>query len=153
MGITGDENRLDAVTISDSANLASRIENLTKYYGTTILLSESCLKKLENQGVFNFRYLGKVMVKGKQEATRIYECVDGDEIQTRSVKIASLAIFEIEINGYFKQEFEAAANAFESVVLQNREDKPAKLFLDKSKWLRKVGVPEDWTGIELMGKK
>ncbi len=32
MGITGDEHRLDAATISDTVNTASRIESLTKYY-------------------------------------------------------------------------------------------------------------------------
>ena len=40
MGIIGDHQRMDAATISDTVNNASRIENLTKYYGASILLSE-----------------------------------------------------------------------------------------------------------------
>jgi class 3 adenylate cyclase len=32
MGITGDEHRLDAATISDTVNTAARIESLTKHY-------------------------------------------------------------------------------------------------------------------------
>ena len=48
MGITGDENRMDAATISDVVNSASRIESLTKHYGANILLSEESLEKLED---------------------------------------------------------------------------------------------------------
>ncbi len=73
MGITGDENRLDAATISDSVNSASRIENLTKHYGASILLSDASLKELDNPSAFHFRYLGEVQVKGKLKAIKIYE--------------------------------------------------------------------------------
>src|SRR5207249_1583755 len=38
MGITGDESRMDAATISDTVNTASRIESLTKYYKSPLLL-------------------------------------------------------------------------------------------------------------------
>ena len=67
MGIIGDEQRMDAATISDTVNSASRIESLSKYYGTSILLSEVSLKKIDNREEFHFRYLGKVQVKGKQK--------------------------------------------------------------------------------------
>ena len=40
MGITGDEQRLDAATISDTVNTAARIESLTKHYEASLLLSQ-----------------------------------------------------------------------------------------------------------------
>ena len=72
MGITGDENRLDAATISDSVNSAARIESLTKHYGASILLSEASIAKLTNPTEFHFRYLGEVQVKGKNRAVTVY---------------------------------------------------------------------------------
>src|SRR5262249_24808631 len=46
MGITGDKDPLDATTISDTVNTASRIESLTKYYRAGILLSEKTLEQI-----------------------------------------------------------------------------------------------------------
>ena len=152
MGITGDENRLDATTISDSVNSASRIENLTKYYGVSILLSEVSLNKLAHADAFHFRYLGQVQVKGRQQPLKIYECFDGDLPEIIELKLASLPIFDKGIQYYFQQAFEQATYAFESVLQQHPTDATAKLFLTKAKWLLKSGVATDWTGIEKMEK-
>ncbi len=152
MGITGDENRMDAATISDSVNSAARIENLTKHYGASILLSEVSIKKLDNPSEFHFRYLGPVQVKGKQEPIKIYECFDGDLPASVDLKLATLANFNKGVASYFQQEFEQATYAFEAVLQQHPTDATAKLFLNKTKWLLQAGVQEDWTGIERMGK-
>ena len=45
MGITGDEQRMDAATISDTVNTAARIESLTKYYRSPLLLSGETLRQ------------------------------------------------------------------------------------------------------------
>jgi len=42
---------------------------------------------------------------------------------------------------------------FEEIIQQNPADKTAKLFLHKAKQLAKMGVSENWTGVELMGQK
>ena len=120
MGITGDENRLDATTISDTVNSAARIEDLSKHYGTSILLSGDCLQKIENQDEFNFRYLGGVQVKGKKEALKIYECFDGDLPEMVALKSATQTEFEKGINYYFEQSFSQAALVFGSVLNKTR---------------------------------
>ena len=153
MGITGDEHRLDATTISDSVNSASRIENLTKHYGNSILLSEVSLKKLDNPEEFHIRYLGQVQVKGKQNLLKIYECFDGDVTEMFELKLATLAKFNTGIKHYFNQSFSKAVLDFEKVVKHNPKDKTATLFLHKAKQLEKVGIEENWTGIEMMGEK
>jgi class 3 adenylate cyclase len=79
MGIIGDDKRLDAAIISDTVNTASSIESLSKYSRSRILLSEASMDRLPSPSLFNFRYLGIVKVKGKNNTIRIYECYDGDE--------------------------------------------------------------------------
>ncbi|MEZ4933040.1 MAG: adenylate/guanylate cyclase domain-containing protein, partial [Saprospiraceae bacterium] len=153
MGITGDENRMDAATISDSVNSAARIESLSKYYGTSILLSEVTLKKIDRRDEFHFRYLGKVQVKGKQKPLKIYECFDGDLPEIVGLKLTTLAEFNTGIKHYFSQLFSQAILDFENVIQQNPKDKTAKLFLHKAKQLTEMGVSENWTGVELMGQK
>jgi len=153
MGITGDENRMDATTISDSVNSASRIENLTKHYGASILLSEVSLKKLDDPTSFLLRYLGEVQVKGKLKPLKIYECFDGDLPELKANKLKALADFEKGINYYFEKHFAKAALAFKNVVEQNSKDRTAKLFLNKARTLDASGVTEDWTGVEMMLEK
>lgn len=153
MGITGDNHRLDATTISDSVNSASRIENLTKHYRSSILLSEVSLKKLDHPEEFHFRYLGQVQVKGKQKLLKIHECFDGDSANIFELKLATLAEFNAGIQNYFKQSFSQAVFDFEKVLQRNPEDKTATLFLHKAKQLKKMGVVENWTGVEMMEKK
>ncbi|GAO42528.1 adenylate/guanylate cyclase domain-containing protein [Flavihumibacter petaseus] len=74
MGITGDDERLDAATISDTVNTASRIESLTKYYKADILVTEACARGIETDAPFHLRPLGKVQVKGKKESIGIFDC-------------------------------------------------------------------------------
>ncbi len=153
MGITGDDNRMDATTISDSVNSAARIENLTKHYGAAILLSEASLKKLSNPSEFHLRYLGEVQVKGKLKPLKIYECFDGDTADMIALKLATLTQFEKGIQAYFEKSFAKATYIFESITLQNNEDRIAQLFLKKAKELDVAGVSEDWTGVEMMQTK
>ena len=153
MGITGDENRMDATTISDSVNSAARIENLTKHYGAAILLSEASLKKLSNPSEFHLRYLGEVQVKGKLKPLKIYECFDGDTADMIALKLATLTQFEKGIQCYFEKSFAKAAYIFESITLQNNEDRITQLFLKKAKALDVAGVQEEWTGVEMMQMK
>src|SRR6185312_1797746 len=66
MGITGDYDRMDACTISETVNTASRVESITKHYKASILLSDASLKQIENTQHFHLRNLGFVQLKGKQ---------------------------------------------------------------------------------------
>ncbi len=77
MGVIGDEHRMDAATISDTVNTASRVESLTKYYGASILITQDSLNLVGQTDIFNLRYLGQVQVKGKHEPVGILECIDG----------------------------------------------------------------------------
>jgi len=150
MGITGDNKRLDATTISDAVNVASRIENLTKYFGVSILLSEDSYEQIEDKSAFHFRYLGKVIVKGRQQAIKIYECFSGDTNEQIKLKKQSLALFNKGLDEYLSTSFEAAKNSFESVLKINAEDKPALLFKTKAEYYGTNELPQDWNGTEQM---
>ena len=84
MGITGDKDRLDASTISNTVNTASRIESLTKHYKANIILSEASLEEIVLKENFHLRNLGLVQLKGKQESIKVHECFSDhskDELQ------------------------------------------------------------------------
>lgn len=154
MGITGDEQRMDAATISDTVNTASRIENLSKHYGVSVLLSEASLQQIGvAKNRFQFRYLGKVQVKGKQQPINIYECFSGESTADCQQKIALRSPFEEGMVHYFEKSFLQAAVAFQNALNIYPKDMPAQLFLKKANRYKKEGVVSEWTGVEKMEQK
>jgi len=153
MGITGDSERLDAAIISDTVNTAARIESLSKHYGTSILLTQECRDNLINPEAFDFRYLGRVQLKGKTNPIDLYECIDGDEAELRSHKLSNLETFNQAMDLYFNKEFAMAAVAFQQIFKMNTADQPAKLFLNRSARLITQEIEDNWKGVETMTTK
>jgi len=153
MGITGDIERLDAAIISDTVNTASRIEGLSKHYGSSILLTDNCKNNLTHPEEFDFRYLGPVQVKGKQKPIDLYECINGDNEQLLKHKLATLNTFEEGMKQYFMKEFAMAAVTFQQIVKKERNDSAAKLFLNRSAHMITQETGDDWKGIASISSK
>jgi len=150
MGIIGYAERLDAAIISDTVNAAARLERLTKYFRVSIIVSSSVVDNLDDATAYNFRYLGLVQVKGKQAALKIYECFDGDRPVIKARKAATKTQFNRGIIAYFSKEFEIADKYLNTVLMQNPSDYTAQLFYDKNKGFMENGIPDTWTGVEVI---
>jgi signal transduction histidine kinase/class 3 adenylate cyclase/ActR/RegA family two-component response regulator len=153
MGIIGDQKRMDAATIADTVNTASRIESLTKYYHCKILLSSVTYDQIEQKDQFQFRYLGKVQVKGKEKSVGIYECFDGDTDESKTLKISYAQKFREGMEYYFSKDFSRASLTFQEIFQINPSDLTAKLFRDRAAQFIHQGVPDNWDGVERMERK
>jgi len=153
MGITGDHERLDAATISDTVNTASRLEGMTKYYGVRIVLSEESVNNLENADAFYFRPLGLIQLKGKTAPIRIYECFNGMDEHVLGKQLTALPFYQQGVFDYFNKSFKDASDKFYRALEIHPEDITAKLFLGRAKKYLDTGIPENWTGIEEMQNK
>ncbi|WP_367391341.1 ATP-binding protein [Lewinella sp. LCG006] len=153
MGIIGDDKRMDAATISDTVNTAARMESLNKHYATNILFSEDSLTGIGTKEDFNFRYLGKVQLKGKNRPVGVYECFDGDAPQLLELKIKTLSSFNEGLQHFFAQDFQQAQKILEEVINISPEDLTAQLFLKECRQYLTSGVPEGWTGLNKMEVK
>jgi adenylate cyclase len=153
MGITGDEFRLDAATISDTVNTAARIESLTKYYKSPLLLSADTFQYLNGDHAFLFRHLGGVRLKGKHKLLNIIECINGFNDVHNDRKIKTLELFKEAMHAYHEQQFETAINLFQKILSNDPDDLTVSFFLDNSKKYLREGVPQNWTGAEEMISK
>jgi adenylate cyclase len=153
MGITGDLERLDATTIADTVNTASRLEGLTKYFKVNILLSEASMRNLESPDAFHLRHLGPVQLKGKMEAIGVYECFNGASAEELDKKLTALPVFRQGVSAYFNKSFDHASHHFAEALDIYPEDITAKMFLERSHQYVNRGIPDNWTGVEAMMSK
>lgn len=153
MGIMGNEHRLEANLVSDTVNTASRVEGLTKYYGSNLIITENTLGLLPQKSAFKYRSLGKVQVKGKNQALGIFDVYEADSREVFRKKEKTKAIFEEGMEHYYNRAFEAATASFAQVLAIHPEDKAAQLYLSNAVKYHTSGVREDWAGIEVMEVK
>ncbi len=70
-GLVGTGDRVGYTVHGDNVNLTARLEQLNKDYGTRIIISEQTRVLIE-PGEYEFRALGEVSVRGRQQPVRIY---------------------------------------------------------------------------------
>mgnify|MGYP005609242821 FL=1 len=162
LGTVGEHKRIETTVISNAVNLAARLEGLTKLYGAKILISADTLFKLirseELQPIeYHHRFLGKVKVKGQNQAVAVYEIYDA-EIESQAVvsyKDRTKPKFWRAIVLFHQKEFEEALKIFEEIgTLQNEEGQVIFTDLAADRYARRCrdyidrGVPENWDGTE-----
>lgn len=150
MGILGNERRQEANLVSDTVNTASRMEGLTKYYGTNIIASESVVKQAHQADQIAFRSLGKVQVKGKNHALEIFDIYESDRQEVFDKKHTTRETFHLGLRKYNERCFEQATAAFAQVLSINPEDRAAQLYLNNAVQYHTSGVGTDWEGVEIM---
>ncbi len=153
MGITGDLDRMDACTISDTVNTASRVESLTKHYKASILLSDASLKQIINKDNFHLRNLGLVQLKGKHNSINVHECFSCDEKEELQKKLDTLSLFNEGVSHYLNKLFGPANEAFKKVMEINPNDRTAKFFFTNSRQILDSGIPENKVGVVEMEEK
>ncbi len=131
LGTIGEEKRMEGTVLSDSVNLASRVEGLTKELGAQLLVTQSVIAGLESPDGCKYRFMGSTRVKGKRAEVEIYEILDGltkDRVEAvmRTRKQFEEAVRLMDVKRFFD-----ACQGFEKVVAADPMDVPAQRLAER----------------------
>ena len=143
VGNMGYDERMSYTAIGDSVNVASRFEGLNKYYGTSIVVTESTRRQAGSE--FLFRKLDTVVVKGKSTGHTVYELIGyGDRMSAD--ELAYYERFAEAIAAYDAREWKQAARMFGAIRHAGRRDRPLQILLKRCLRFVQDPPPADWRG-------
>jgi class 3 adenylate cyclase len=132
LGTVGENMRMDSTVISDSVNMCSRIDHITKEYGMTIGVSDRTFSQLENPNKYNYRFIGKVPVKGKKEPIALFDFIDGDLKDIKALKIDSKSAFEDSVFHFYNNRVAEAVAGFHSSLRIFPGDKASIKYIERA---------------------
>ncbi len=131
MGFLGGSGYMESTVISDAVNTASRTEELTKVYGSKVIITDNTLKSLHKPDNFVLRELDKVEVKGKSKFVQIYEVLNAEEDILFNAKQETLSDFQKGRNLYEQERYSEAAACMRRCVESCSMDKAAGIWLGR----------------------
>ena len=137
VGQIGSADKTNYTAIGDTVNVASRLEGLTKLYGTKLIISEAVRDELDDS--MNILLLDSVRVKGKKESVLIYR------VDEKPLPKEYTQAYEKGFKSYNEGVFNLAIPYFEKALECLPQDKAAKLMLDRCNEFI-INKPENWDG-------
>lgn len=146
VGNFGSSRRFNYSMMSDAVNLASRLEGANKFYGTTVIASDTTVA-LAGDG-FAWRELDAVRVKGRTQPQKIYELLAAEELTDQ--QRAALADYAEGLAHWRAGRFAAAVTSFERAA---ETDRAAAMFLDRARQMAANPPEGEWDWVRTLDSK
>ncbi|TGK12557.1 adenylate/guanylate cyclase domain-containing protein [Leptospira fletcheri] len=153
LGTVGSDRRIDTTVVGDTVNLSSRVQNLTAFYKTKILITHHTFLRLNLLSEVRAREIDTVIVKGKTQPVILYEVYEGDPPELADWKDSVKSKLNEGIILYKVGDFKSAFAIFRELYKKKPLDSVVRLYAKRTKFFLNQTPGKDWDGIFRLHRK
>ncbi len=162
VGNMGSRTRFNYTMMGDTVNLAARCESGAKSYGIYTMVTEETKEAAQKiNDTLAFRFIDKIIVKGRSKPVGVYEIVDTKEDLPRT-ELQCIQMYERGFDRYLNQQWDEAITCFEESAGLERfqpgrdpgvKVNPSLVFIERCRIMKETPPPQNWDGVFKMTSK